>query len=227
MNKYSLNVYSPIIGGYFSSEQIDLLSIIQCKSLEELITFIKNCDQINHIKEIVESINVFDLEKAKRNIFQQYQDTMVYHDQSLEDSLINRLNYLGLSSQDVMMVINRKHSKSQEILSLNHHFISEERDQIKSISYEEMKLLNSQLSFFNSILIGSGKIYNVINRYDENQYDFYFAKRDLDFAYKNGKQVRFHSLLVKNDGKLFDGKNKEEIINIIKKYVKRCIDFIN
>ena len=34
MNNYSLNVDSPIMGGYFSSEQIDLLSIVQCQSLE-------------------------------------------------------------------------------------------------------------------------------------------------------------------------------------------------
>lgn len=35
MNNYSLNVVSPIVGGYFSSEQIDLISIIQCQSLDE------------------------------------------------------------------------------------------------------------------------------------------------------------------------------------------------
>ena len=59
-------------------------------------------------------------------------------------------------------------------------------------------------------------------------FDFYFAKRDLDFAYRNGKQVRYHSLLVK-DGmeSLFVGKSKEEILEIIKDYVKESIDFIN
>lgn len=54
---YSLNVDSPIKGGYFSSEQIDLLSIIQCQSIDELMGFIANCDQINHVKGIFESIN--------------------------------------------------------------------------------------------------------------------------------------------------------------------------
>ena len=231
MDNYSLNVDSPIKGGYFSSEQIDLLSIIQCQSIDELMRFIANCDQINHVHGIFESINGMDLESAKRSIFKSYQDSMVYHDQGLDASRINRFNYLGITSEEELMsVIDKSHPRSQEILSLNHHFISEERDQTKSISYEEMETLNSQLPLFNSMLIGSGKIYKVINKYDTNKdtkYDFYFAKRDLDFAYKNGKQVRFHSLLVKDDGKIFNEKSKEEIMDIIKEYVKQSIDFIN
>ena len=230
MDIYSLNVDSPIKGGYFSSEQIDLLSIIQCQSIDELMKFIANCDQINHVHGIFESINGMDLESAKRSIFKSYQDSMVYHDQGLDASRINRFNYLGITfEEELMSVIDKSHPRSQEILSLNHHFISEEWDQTKSISYEEMETLNSQLPLFNSMLIGSGKIYKVINKYDTNKdtkYDFYFAKRDLDFAYKNGKQVRFHSLLVKDDGKIFNEKSKEEIMNIIKEYVKQSIDFI-
>ena len=231
MDIYSLKVDSPIIGGYFSSEQIDLLSIIQCQSIDELMKFIANCDQINHIKGIFESINGLDLESAKRSVFKSYQDTMVYHDQGIEASRINRFNHLGISTEEELMsVIDKTHPRSQEILSLNHHFISEEWDQTKSISYEEIELLNSQLPSFNSMIIGSGKIYKIVNKYDtgiESKFDFYLAKRDLDFAYRNGKQVRFHSLLVKDDGKIFDGKSKEEILNIIKEFVKRSIDFIN
>ena len=234
MERYSLNIETSIIGGYFSSEQIDLLSIIQCKSKEELLSFIENCDQINHYKEIdkvLQEIKELDLEAAKRKVFQTYQDTMVYHDQGIEASRNNRFKYLGITSEEELMsVIDGTHPRRREILSLNHHFISEEWDQTKSISYEEMEILNSQLSSFNSMLIGSGKIYKVVNKYDTNQetkYDFYFAKRDLDFAHKNGKQVRFHSLLVKDDGKIFNGKSKEEIMYIIKEYVKKSIDFIN
>lgn len=231
MDNYSLNVDSPIKGGYFSSEQIDLLSIIQCQSIDELMRFILNCDQINRVNGIFESINGMDLESAKRSIFKSYQNSMVYHDQGLDASRVNRFNYLRITSEEELMsVIDKSHPRSQEILSLNHHFISEEWDQTKSISYEEMETLNSQLPLFNSMLIGSGKIYKVINKYDTNKdtkYDFYFAKRDLDFAYKNGKQVRFHSLLVKDDGKIFNEKSKEEIMDIIKEYVKQSIDFIN
>ena len=226
---YNLNIDSPITGGYFSSEQIDLLSIVQCQSFDELIRFIANCDQINHVSGILDSIKGLDIETAKRKIFKTYQDTMVYHDEGLSASIDNRYNYLGITPGELTSVINGTHPRSKEILSLNHHFISEEWDQTKSISYEEMEILNSQLPFFNSMLIGSGKIYKVVNKYDNNtepKHDFYFAKRDLDFAQRNGKQVRFHSLLVKDDGNLFDGKSKEEIMEIIKAHVKASIDYI-
>ncbi len=160
---------------------------------------------------------------------------MVYHDQNINDSRIKRLKYLGLSSQEELMsVINKSHPKSDELLSLNHHFVSLERDQIKSKDlYDEMLLLNSQLSNFNSILIGSGKIYCVVNKYEKDskkRFDFYHAKRDLAFAYKNKKQIRFHALLVKDDGRLFESKSKEhkeQIIELIRDYVKESIDFIS
>ena len=48
MDVNSLQVNTNIIGGYFSAEQIDLLSIIQCKDSGELIDFIIHCDQIKH-----------------------------------------------------------------------------------------------------------------------------------------------------------------------------------
>ena len=230
MDIYSLNVDAPIKGGYFSSEQIDLLSIIQCQSIDELMKFVAECDQINHVNGIFESINGLDIETAKRVIFQKYQDTLVYHDAGLDVSRINRFSYLGISSEEELMkVINREHSRSKEVIELNHHFESEERDQMKTISYEEIETLNSYLPIFNSMLLGSGKIYKVVNKYDLNEatrHDFYFAERGLDFAYRNGKQVRYHSLLVKDDGRLFEGKTKEQIMEIIKEYVKHSIDFI-
>ena len=212
MDNYSLNVDSPIKGGYLSSEQIDLLSIVQCQGKDELKDFVTKCDQINQTDINPESIDELDFETAKRKVFKTYQDTMVYHDQGVNASRANTFRYLKIGSEEeISEVIAKRHARSKEVLSLNHHFISEERDQTKSISYEEIETLNSLLPSLNSVLIGSGKIYKVINKYEtdkENKYDFYFAKRDLDFAYKNGKQVRYHSLLVKDDGKIFNGKSK-------------------
>ena len=73
----------------------------------------------------------------------------------------------------VIYVIERKYPNSERILELNHHFISEERDQNKSNDlYEELCILNDSLSNFNSILMESGKIYTVVNKYyKENRYD--------------------------------------------------------
>ena len=255
MDVNSLQVNTNIIGGYFSAEQIDLLSIIQCKDSSELIDFIIHCDQIKHnySKEDLENLITLPLDDFKKRVFKSYQDTMVFHDADRETKIENKLRHCGIQKNDIDIIKNAVSNNSTEIMSwlrefiknkyptnyeeifdMSHHFVSTERDQLKTDDlYEEMVLLNSNLDSFNSMLIGSGRIYNVVNDlYDENnpdkRFDFYFAKRDLDFAYRNGKQVRYHSLLVK-DGmeSLFVGKSKEEILEIIKDYVKESINFIN
>ena len=68
-------------GGYLSSEQIDLLSIIRCNTPEELIEFVSNCEQL--IGEIKEDIDYSNLEEAKRKVFKAYQDSMAPHGGSI------------------------------------------------------------------------------------------------------------------------------------------------
>lgn len=234
MNLFSLNVKTPSTGGYLSSEQIDFLTIMQCQSKEELISFAQNCGQINNLDDLNNILKEFeytDLETSKRIVFRSYQDTLVYHDQSTEEDRLNRLAYIGVSPEEVVSIINGPLPESKRILDLNQHFISRERDQNKSPElYSELKQVNELLPAFTSILIGSGKIYNVVKKFSkdkEDKYDFYFAKRDLDFAHRNGKQVRYHSLLVKDDFGVFDGMDKTQVLDLIKEYVKASIDFIN
>lgn len=251
MENYSLNIESNNIGGYFSSEQIDLLRIIQCNNISELFNFIKECDQIKHLfnEQELMYLNDLDVENAKRKVFATYQNTMVLHDSDSLTDIENKLKNIGVKDEHIPYIkqflgnrniqIIRKTietlypDKANEILTLSHHFVSQERDQLKeSNMYDEFVTLNNNLSSFNTMLVGSGKIYSVVNSFynsDESEYrfDFYKAKRDLDFALKNGKQVRFHSLLVKEDAHLFDGKSKEEILTIMSDYVRHTIDFVN
>lgn len=251
MENYSLNIESNNIGGYFSSEQIDLLRIIQCNNISELFNFIKECDQIKHLfnEQELMYLNYLDVENAKRKVFATTKNTMVLHDSDSLTDIENKLKNIGVKDEHIshikQFLVNRDilairkvietyyPDKANEMLTLSHHFVSQERDQIKSSNmYDEFVTLNSNLPSFNTILIGSGKIYNVVNNFynsDEPKYrfDFYKAKRDLDFAFINGKQVRFHSLLVKEDSHLFDGKSKEEILAIMRDYVKYTIDFVN
>ena len=254
MDINNLQVNTNIVGGYFSSEQIDLLSIIQCRNSNELIDFIIHCDQIKNAynDEMLAKLVALPLEDFKKIVFKDYQDTMVFHDADKETKIENKITHCGIQESDIKIIknaiasnlpeimswlrefiINKYPHNYEEIFDMNHHFVSSERDQLKANDlYEEMELLNNNLGCFNSMLIGSGRICNIVNElYDNNsdkRFDFYSIKRDLDFAYKNGKQVRYHSLLVK-DGidSLFIGKSKEEILKIIKDYVKASIDFIN
>lgn len=251
MNNYLLDVGSNNIGGYFSSEQIDLLRIVQCNNLDDLINFISNCDQIKHLfdEHEITSLSELDIENAKRIVFESYQNTMVLHNANPIEDIENKLKNIGVREEHISYITqylgNRDMQgirrtietlypdKAKEILTLSHHFVSKERDQIKASNmYDEFVVLNNNLPSFNIMLVGSGKIYSIVNSFYESnepeyRFDFYKAKRDLDFALENGKQVRFHSLLVKEDAHLFDGKSKEEILAIMSDYVKHTIDFVN
>ena len=166
MDKYDLKVNSDNVGGYFSSEQIDLLSIIQCNNKNQLVNYVMNCDQIKHLYSgfKLDRLRMVDLEQAKRIVFKDYQDSMVLHDSNVNDSIENRLKNIGIREQDFNIIkkalkdrnisfikqfVQKNYAdKIDDILSLNHHFVSEERDQVKdTLLYAELSLLNSQLSY--------------------------------------------------------------------------------
>ena len=253
MESFLLDVDTPSTGGYFSSEQIDLLSIVQCTCMDELLLFILFCDQIrtSYDDKQIQELYAMDFEEAKRSVFKRYQDSLVAHDESMETAVRNNLKAIGIKPEDMdvltgVILSNRPSAmkwielyiqtkypdKCEEIFQLSHHFVSRERDQLKDPAmYDEMVLLNEQLGTFDTILVGSGRIYNVVNGFfgqtdPDKRYDYYAADRDIAFAVKNNKQVRFHSLLVKEPSKEFVGKDKDEILDIIRSYVEHTINFI-
>ena len=255
METYNLQVETSNIGGYFSSEQLDLLTIIQCNKQEEVVAFIKECRQLRKVfteEELQKFLNM-DLEQLKQDVFKAYQNTLVLHDSNKETILNNTLSRLGLTEEEISDIkkaysggrtpetlkyigdyIKARHQNNyEEIIKQAHCFISTERDQNKSKNlYYELTLINNNLGMFNTLLVGSGKpeiiINNLLSDDSENRFDYYFAKRDLDFAFRNNKHIRFHSLLTKNAcEQLFTGMEKKDILQVLAAYVKRIVDFVN
>lgn len=254
MDMYSLKVLSNNVGGYFSSEQLDLLSIVQCQTSEDLIAFVCQCKQLNGVfsKEDLQSFVVQELEHLKRNIFKNYQDTLVPHNSDKHIVLDNTLDRLGIKQEEIdivkkvyteknresigyirKLIKNKYPNNYEEIFKQAHRFISTERDQNKAPNlYDEFLLINGKLSLFNTLLVGSLKPEVVINDLfsedSQERFDFYFAKRDLDFARRNNKHIRLHSLLTKGASEsLFVGRTKEEILETLTNYVKATINFVN
>ena len=56
MQEFSLNLESTINGIYLNTETIELLSIIQCKNIEELKDFAINCSQLSISEESCRTI---------------------------------------------------------------------------------------------------------------------------------------------------------------------------
>ena len=253
MQEFSLKLESQINGIYLNSETIELLSIIQCKNIEELKDFAINCSQLNISEEDLTSWNDNDIEDIKRMLVEQYKSTLV----SMEQSIKNRrsvlelaLKHSGITADEVDSYISvfqnngyegiKKKLKAERPESYDiftekaHRFIGTERDQMTSITYEELSGLNDILSNHNTLLIGAGRYYDVTKKmYDEHipnmeKYDFYYAQRGLDFCYKNGMYARYHTLLDKQTmEEHLIGKQKEYVLGELQEYVKTSIDFIS
>ena len=251
--KYDLDLDVPSTGGYLSSEQIDLLRIYECDSPLKLIDFIKGCSQIKHKFSEEDLIRLSQMEEiaAKEYVISIYKSTMVFHDEGIDKSTIKKLRELGLTENDIFQIIiliktssnrydavrnyleqlrlNGANIDIYKIMNLSHEMITLERDQVKSSKLADVELLSEGIKDVDTILISSGKYNHVVNPMykdgESGKYNFYFVKRDLDYAKEHGKKVRYHSLLVKDDSAL-DGMSREQVKEELKKYIKESIDFI-
>ena len=253
MQEFSLELESPINGIYLNSETIELLSIIQCENIGELKDFAINCSQLNISEEDLTSWNGNDIENIKRMLVEQYKSTLIPMEQSIKNRrnvLESVLKHSGINDDEVdayILVLQNdgyegikkklkiEHPESYDIFTEKaHRFIATERDQMTSITYEELFGINDILSNHNTILIGAGRYYDITKKmYDDDipnmeKYDFYYAQRGLDFCNRNGMYARYHTLLDKQtmEDHLI-GKEKEYVLKELQEYVKKSIDFIS
>lgn len=250
MKEYKLDLDTKINGIYLSTETIDLMSIIQCSTIEELKDFIQNCEQIDSNQVDLRQEN---LEELKKQIYKQYQDDLIPIEQSTVDResvLEKMLLHLGIKANEINNYVSTYKEKGvsgiKEILQIErpdeydkiaesqHRYIMSERDQVKSVSYEEMSELTKLLKEHNTVLLGNGRYYDVVNPFSDDKhpnlekYDFYHIKRGLDFCKKNGLQARYHTLLDKETlNRHLAGNDKQTVLNELREYVKNSIDFIN
>ncbi len=253
MQKFSLGIEAPINGIYLNSETIELLSIVQCKDVTELKDFVRNCAQLNIGEHEMQSWDESSLGSIKRSLVEQYKESLISMEQSIKDRgsvLKSALIHSGIPSEEIDSYILAFQEKGYEGLKQKlkdehpesyakyaekaHRFIASERDQMKSLTYEELSGINDILPEHNTILVASGRYYDVTPKmYDEQipdmeKYDFYYAQRGLDFCYKNGMHARYHTLLDKQTmEEHLIGKSKEEIIKELQEYVEHSIDFIS
>lgn len=253
MYNFSLeNIDTPIQGIYLSSEMMDLLSIIQCADIEQLREFVLECSQLSIDEDEIKSWDSNKFESIKKDVFDKYKESFISTKQSTTDrkSVFQKtLLNAGLSQEDVekyyevfmhsgtdgiKLLLKQEHpDKYAEISRKQHEFITSERDQIKSVSYREMQEISNRLPQSNTILIGSGRYYNVTNKLynpdiNMKKYDFYHMEKGLNFCKRNGMNARYHTLLDKQTMEdVMRGKSKDEIVTELKAYVKESIDFIN
>ena len=253
MQKFSLEIEAPINGIYLNSETIELLSIVQCKDISELMNYVRNCSQLNISEQEMESWAESDIESVKRRLVEQYKESLIPMEQSIKDRksvLKSALEHTGIPSDEIESYISifqtegyegikqklkNEHPESYATFTEKaHRFIGTERDQMRSLTYEELSGINDILPEHNTILVASGRYYDVTKKmYDEQipdmeKHDLYYAQRGLDFCYRNGMHARYHTLLDKQTmEEHLSGRPKEEVLQELQEHVKQSIDFIS
>lgn len=109
MEKFKLDLESPIKGVYLSSEMIDLMSIIQCKDLQQLSDFVMNCEQMTISLEDRNSWRKEDIEAIKHKIFKEYQDSFISLEEQVTDSrasFAQALRHIGIEENIIEELFN-------------------------------------------------------------------------------------------------------------------------
>ena len=241
-SQYELKISSPTKGINLGETQIDLITITELTSTNELIKFITECAQLNYSEEELKLLYKTRLSDAKRKVFEDYRATLIGTADIKKDPMISlrrKLKTLGLSDSNIEEIISLYiKGKKEEVInqlttSLNldlqtimaQSFGKHSIDQhdVKCSSYEEFESLAKKIAEYDCVAITSGKYQYVMNR---NQFDSYHVKRVLDFCKSHDIQVRYGSLLTSDMIETFLGQEKEEIKEKLRNYLSETINFI-
>lgn len=72
MKQFLLDLDASINGIYLNSETIELLSVIQCKNIEELKKFAQDCSQLDLSEKYFSNWSEQDIENIKKDLFEKY-----------------------------------------------------------------------------------------------------------------------------------------------------------
>lgn len=255
----SLQLNTSKNGIYLSQQQIDLLMITELKSKEELKNYVENiCGQFPNmtVEDIVSnyrSIQTLDeLEEAKKELYKKYQDSLIsYLDNAKMNSIEQakvKLEKFGITAQEqdvcLSFISQGKIDEAYKYLQQRYgvdfitqfnRYMKDDFENVKSVSYEEMKSLSNLISndqSIDTIIIATGKFDNTIYQSSNGKvFDPYLTEKALYYCMSHNKHMRYHALFDQShvDNLLRQGKglkNHDKILAEMKFFVKKSIDFI-
>lgn len=255
----SLQLNTSKNGIYLSQQQIDLLMITELKSKEELKNYVENiCGQFPNmtVEDIVSnyrSIQTLDeLEEAKKELYKKYQDSLIsYLDNAKMNSIEQakvKLEKLGITAQeqdaclsfisqgkieDVYKYLQQRHGV--DFITQFNRYMKDDFENVKSVSYEEMKSLSNLISndpSIDTIIIATGKFDNTIYQSSNGKvFDPYLTEKALYYCMSHNKHMRYHALFDQShvDNLLRQGKglkDHDKILAEMKSFVKKSMEFI-
>lgn len=240
---YSINIDTQTKGIRLSPTQIDLITITEISSTNELLNFIANCKQLEYSDIEIQQFYKTKLDLAKRTVFDDYIKTLITPQEIKKEPyayLIKKLQELNISEEFTQEVIEMYKSGNVEeainyittklnldyatILSKKFHKHSIDYDNVKKSSYEEFVEIAKRIADFDCITIISGNYASTMNN---GIFDSYHIKRALDFCKKHDVQARYSSLLSQDSLPFFENKSVEDIKKMLSAHIMSSIEFIN
>lgn len=223
-------------GIFLSQQQIDLLMITELQSKEQIKEYIETCSQFpyKNVEDIIENYNSIStaeqLEQAKRTLYEKYQQSIIdyisYSQMNVEEKAQVKLERLGINGQELEMCLSQvSHGKINETFTYlarkyGNDFITkfnrsmnDDFDNVKSVSYDEMKSLSDLIKrdkSIDTIIMATGTFNNsIFPSLNGSIFDPYFTNKALQYCANHDIHMRYHTL--------FDQSRVKSIIN---KYIK-------
>lgn len=248
-------------GIFLSQQQIDLLMITELQSKEQIKEYIETmCGQFPYkkVEDIIDNFdslsndNLEQLEQAKRKLFEKYQKSIIDYISNSQMSDAEKakvkLERLGINGQELEMCFQQvSQGKINEtfiylgqkygndfITKLN-RFMNDDFDNVKSVSYEEMKSLSDLISrdkSIDTIIMATGTFNNsVYSSLNGNVFDPFLTKKALQYCARHDIHMRYHTLFDQSyvEQLLKQGKglkDHDQILAEMKSFVQISMQYI-
>ena len=247
-------------GIFLSQQQIDLLMITELQSKEQIKEYIETaCGQFpyKNVEDIIENYELIttpeQLEQAKRTLFEKYQESIIDYISNSQMSDVEKakvkLERLGINGQELETCLQQvSQAKINEtfiylgqkygndfITKLN-RTMNDDFDNVKSVSYEEMKSLSDLISrdkSIDTIIMATGTFNNsVYPSLNGNVFDPFLTKKALQYCANHDIHMRYHTLFdqsrveqLLNQGKGL--KDHDQILAEMKSFVQVSMQYID
>lgn len=242
-------------GIFLSQQQIDLLMITELQSKEQIKEYVETmCGQFPYksVEDIIVNFESLQLEDAKRVLFKKYQESIIDYISNSQMSDAEKakvkLERLGITGQELEICLSQvSQGKINEtfvylgkkygddFIEKFNHSMNDDFDNVRSVSYDEMKSLSDLIQrdeSIDTIIMATGTFNNsMYSSLNGNDFDPYLTKKALMYCASHDIHMRYHTLFdqsrveqLLNQGKGL--KDHDQILAEMKLFVQKSMQYI-
>ena len=242
-------------GLYLSTQQIDLLLLVNVSTPEELAEFVSHCVQLSGYEQ--KDVTMENLEEKKREVFRAYLDSFVSFKELAPregfDAKASQLRRVDINLRKNLPSIYYEAAKEalmtggeqglvqylatipngQMYLTAISRFMSLDYENIREVTYEEIVGLDDLIKRDPTIdtLVNIGAKYDMTMHYGldgKKYFDSYYLDRALAYSKMTNKHMRFHSLFDRSNAMDFKDKgySREQVMSLLQPFVDGYFSYL-